>query len=584
MDTLNVSEKMLAAARNFAGRKVDYDFTPREREALDRFCTNTDKKVFFLHTLPSAVIATLLSMYSRIKNKRGIRGHFVDNILPLLLLNFSSEFSAGAGSEGDLKESVDRMQRFLKEKKLATLDGFCAHSEEHEKLFREFLSRVNVDKKYLKDIASSPKVKLFFRLFLDKYGHNSIARTAQFVIGLENVSILAAKSVEWSRPGSAFIELSTRYVDMGNSGLYPVWKEIGAGFGPEAASVAEISIRSAFDRYCFEMGDETSDGSFDKFLTDKYGSSVPQDEMKMAVNGEKCDVMANILPVATTTSLGISMSGEELPELVKHLFLDATPENRALAEMIISEAEEVGASQFIRHLEISDWQRAGWRYLDAQLFKGGRSGIDRLVAPSREYAERALREAFDQVGREKPLENDFSSLIGELKGVGRGEYDKLPSQFEFVGAWGSGVISFRSWRDFQRMSFSTHLRTLITPLIGFYDYDKPAPARLRESYEKTYDENKRTYADLKDRGVPEEVIQYSMALGNLIGFQVGANLRQHEFCAWQRSKFSVNHEVRQAFLSIEKKLREIYPWWKEVSRADMTEAYVFARTKNGIPL
>jgi hypothetical protein len=53
---------------------------------------------------------------------------------------------------------------------------------------------------------------------------------------------------------------------------------------------------------------------------------------------------------------------------------------------------------------------------------------------------------------------------------------------------------------------------------------------------------------------------------------------------WQRTKPDVNHEVRQVFLSFERRLREKYWWWKEISRADMTPGYIFARGGSNIPL
>jgi hypothetical protein len=57
-----------------------------------------------------------------------------------------------------------------------------------------------------------------------------------------------------------------------------------------------------------------------------------------------------------------------------------------------------------------------------------------------------------------------------------------------------------------------------------------------------------------------------------------------EFSNWQRTKYSVNHEVRQPFLGFERMLRETYPWWKDVSRADMTSGYVFARGDKAVSL
>ena len=79
-------------------------------------------------------------------------------------------------------------------------------------------------------------------------------------------------------------------------------------------------------------------------------------------------------------------------------------------------------------------------------------------------------------------------------------------------------------------------------------------------------------------------MEYPLALGNNISYLISANLRQWEFANWQRSKASVNHEVRQAFLLVENLLRQKYPWWQNISRADITPAYIFARGGSDISL
>ena len=198
--------------------------------------------------------------------------------------------------------------------------------------------------------------------------------------------------------------------------------------------------------------------------------------------------------------------------------------------------------------------------------------------------EDALYDAFSAL-KDYVSCNDLPVVVRELGTAKRDEFDKLPRQFEFVAAFGSGIMSFRGWRDLQRQGFCTHLRTLVTPLIGFYRYDKPAPEELNRVFEEVHHENKKLYWDLIDvPDMPRECLQYPLAMGNLIGYQIAANLREWEFCTWQRTKFAVNHEVRRVFLAIEQALRRAYPWWENLSRADMTPAFILARTKNGISL
>ncbi len=86
-------------AHEFIGAPVSYSFSKREESVLNLFFTNTNKKIFFIRpALPASVTGALISMYSRIKNPRGIRGHFVDNLLPLILLSFHSLFEAMSSS------------------------------------------------------------------------------------------------------------------------------------------------------------------------------------------------------------------------------------------------------------------------------------------------------------------------------------------------------------------------------------------------------------------------------------------------------------------------------------------------------
>lgn len=558
---------MKAIAQEYVLQPVSYSFTNKEKLIIKKFFTNHDKKVFFIRSLPPAVSTTLLSMYSRLKNERGIRGHFVDNLLILILTSFLPEFKNDEDTKG--------IQKFIKENGINCLDKFIEYSEETKKTFIEFLVGTNANAEYFKGIASSPKIRQFLSIFLDKYGHNSIARTGQEIIGIEDISLLAAKSLEWGRPGSGYIELSTRYVSMEGKALYPVWDEISC-INMEIAQIVKNQIEWLIDEY--RSGMREGKNSFSSWLFEKYVSKIPEEELKSAVFGEKCDVMGNLLPCATLTSVGVSVSGEALPELIKHLILDATPENHAIAELIMAESEKTGANQFLRHITVSEWKKHFWRYLDPHRFTNTEctSSVKLIGGPTNDELEKCLHVLFSHYDDSSSIENLFS--------VPRDPHDKLPNHFEFMAVGFSGIMSFRGWRDLHRMGFSTHFRTLVTPYLGFYRYDKPAPEWLNKKFKKIACQNRIHYEMIREYGIPSVVAQYPMALGNNIGFLYGENFLQAEFSNWQRTKFSVNHEVRQIFLAMEKLLRKKYPIWEKLSRADMTETYAFARTKIGFPL
>ncbi|MDO8572582.1 MAG: FAD-dependent thymidylate synthase [bacterium] len=525
------------------------------------------------------MIAVLLAMYSRIKNPRGLRGIFIDSFLPQILGSFTRECTEQFG---------DNVENFLKERDIKSLDQFITHSTETSELFNSFLRSIHVDPKFLALFASAEKLRKFLSTWLDKYGHNSIARTATLHICFEGISILAAKSIEWTRPGAGYIELSTRYVDMSGKDLYPVENELRIlGVHPDFCDEVSEESKRCFEVYKSLEGDAWN-GPLPQFLAKQYQNIIPVDKLKQGVIGETCDLLGNILPCSTLTSLGGSFSGESLVTLIQHLWMDMLPETNAIAEAIIAEANKVGANQFLRHLETTPWQEAMWNYLSP--VNGTQASFS--VIPSLAYTEKALMSVLtlqEELWKSKSIEE----VIRILSLNPRGEYDKLPREFETVSVGFYGGMSFRGWRDLQRMGLCAHKRGLVSAFNGFYTYTKPAPQVLIEAFNHIHLKNgsietrllyaAKTHRE-NDRKTMRAIMQYPLVLGNMVPFYMTGNLRQMEFCNWQRSKPSVNHEVREVFLSFEYELRNAYPWWGKISRADTTPAYVFARGDSDIPL
>ncbi len=483
--------------------------------------------------------------------------------------------------------------KFLKENNIKNLDDFVSYSLEAEALFIKFVEAM-ADPEYMASFADSKKTRVFLKTWLDKYGHNSIARTANLWIGCEMVSILTAKSFEWNRPGSGFIELSTRYVDMSGKDYYPIQRELEELYGIEPSGITEV-IEKGFELYR-ELSGDNFDGPFPRFLKERFGHLYADDPkgLEVGVIGETCDVLGNLLPCATLTSVGMSISGEALPKLLSHLILDNTPENLAIVEAIVEESKNVGGYQFVRHFEPSEWEKENWRYLEltalAEFETGDFSSMAWMLNKrweTKEVLERMIKVKMRSRYSLSELQDmdGLEYFLHKAGSVKRGEFDKLSREFEVASVLFRGVMSFRGWRDLQRQGFCTHFRSLVTPNLGFYHYDKPAPPELVDTFDKLYRHNYSLYQKLiNDQRASPLLLQYILALGNMIAFEIAGNLRQMEFCNWQRSKWSVNHEVRQVFMSMEKELRDLLPWWAQISRADVTPAYVFARGEKSVVL
>lgn len=561
---------MLQCARAFVTAPVEYAFTERERRALAPFFSNPDKRVFLFFGLPESVAATLLAMYSRQKNPRGLRGHFVDHLVPLLMLNSSDEAKTGHNAEWKV------YQREFKERGFRTLDQICDGSDVWSRYFESFIAAAG-DPEYWRIIADSGRIKSFKEEHIDTYGHNSIQRPARLLLCAEQVSIQAAKAFEETWPGTAFIELSTRYVDFSKKSQYPVWDEI-ACVDPDLAQWVRFNIEEHASEYLRLMG-EKFDGPFPSFLRTWAASRVPDEaDRKSGVIGEACDVLGNLLPCSTLTELGMAVSGEAVGSLFKNLRLQATPECYALAELIEDEIKRSGNSYFLRHTEPTPWEEATAEYLPPvknQFF-------DSVGDVQTEL--RILAAFGEKVFSPHAIERCFRSRIAKLRTVPRGEHDTLPQQFRVVSVMAQSVMSYRGWRDLQRQSLSVHFRSRVTPRIGFYHYPKVRCVDLDEAFAAAHDRDRELYRVMSIACVPDQLMEYAMAMGNLVSFSITSDLRQAEFCNWQRSKWGVNDEVRAVFLAIEDHLRRAYWWWGALSRADRTPHFVFARGKTPVVL
>jgi len=575
----NAFEKAREHAFAWLQEHVSYKFTKTERRVLDIFFTNTDKKVFFVYGMPEAMSGPLMSMFSRIKNKRGIRGVFVDLFLPSIL---ASQL---------LRHKHTIMmdpEKFLRENNITTLDQFCSYSIRARYLYWKFYRKMRRDKAYIKTITTAKRIARFLSIFLDKFGHNSIARVASATMCMEGISLLAAKSVEWSRPGCGFIELSTRFVDMSNPALVPAFEWMEYWNIPENDLVAvKQMVKHLFATYR-QFSDENNPDSFASFLYRFHtiASNKTKKKLRRSVRGEVCDVLGNLLPAMTATSVCAHVSCEALDSVLKHLRCEGLSETSALADCLAQEAAVIGDDQFIRHDHPTAIEKRNTIPLATERARFHGDHI-KMIAPTPEGI--AITRIFAAMGNDEYASpNDIDpfihnhimvqALTDSVEKNIRTEYDRLPRAFEEVRALFSGTMSFRSWRDLQRQGFSTHRRTLLTPLLGFYIYPKWSSDELRQTFDDVASLSKRCWEKCDRPGIPRAILQYMLPIGWNVGFNFGANFRQIEFCTWQRTKRSVHDEVRGIFLEIYQLMCDYYPWWTLIARVDPTEYYLFART------
>lgn len=479
--------ELVERARDIRNTTQVPTFTPEETELLLKFFSTTTKNTFFVFGLPEELISTLISMYSRLKNPRGLRGLFLDSFVK----DIPAVTEMGVGSE------------------------------------------------VRKEAVSAKKIKDFMKRWLDKYGHNSIARTGIVHVCFEKVSVMAAKAIEEGRPGAGYLELSTRYVDMSAAGVYPIGRLVG---------------EPKIDEYvmnCLNDYAKLSDTEAEHFkqLASMVGIDAPSE---VQLTGKVGDHVGNILPSAVYTSVGCTLAGEAFQRMVNHLMREQDPECTILAEEVLAEADASGADVLLgSHYEPTEYETASrWNYLDIRDNEGPE--LDSL---------------------HWPMEGLPSPKVHALRKGEATSFQKLNREFELGSATFSGVMSFRSWRDLHRQGFCTHFRSLVAPILLYLPPD--VSMNYYNVAQDRFDEGKDLYYAKVDK-TNAIAMQKMCQMGCAVGYKAHANLRQWEFVIWQRSKQAVHHEVRTHVLKMHDLLCDKLSFWKDVSRAN-TGDYYFSR-------
>lgn len=563
-------QEELQIAGEFTNRDLDFKFTEYEKYWLAKFFSNSDRHIFAFHqSVPDVVKSYSLARYSRIQNPRGLRGILLEDVIPQWIVSRLPEFRDA---------SVDKIRNRLAELKIKSVEdlqndgplGSIAYLSATQLL--NFLGRPEEIAKLSKD----EKLKKLFNTYVDGYGHNSIVRTGCVSLCFENISIIVDKILQQNR-FTAPIEKSTRFVDFTKKAYFPIHKIIGI-YQPDYEPIIFKHIDNLFELYGWQMD---RDRGFQKFLERRWADKMPQGfKLEPAIFGEACDVLGNFLPGATLTSMGLTVSGEALPNIIRRLYAEPIAEAHVVADAVIREVGVIGAESYLRHTdEISEWQQVDWQELafDASSL---------FLAESNKSTQNNLLKLFKGLRQFEDCEK-FQDVCDILGRIVRSSYDKLFDQFEIVTVTMRDKVSFRTSRDLDRHTQSTVSRSAVTPLNGFYRYPKPISSHLSSAFDVVAEADLRIWSSLRGYGIDVKDLEYMLAMGNNVIFEMSNNLKQHELVVKTRSKYDVNDEARSWMLKFEEKVRKRYPWYAQLSRADMTPHYVFARgadEKNGMKM
>lgn len=431
-------------------------------------------------------------------------------------------------------------------------------------LLDEFAGKAGKDGKLLQRVITA-------------YGDDSVQQLAGVHLVVENASNLLTKKLEWGRLAS-YLEQSTRYI-------YFDQKDAAGRYRYYVPPELKPAIH---EQYCAAM-----DTIFDLYstmvhrLTDhvRANSTVPENERDVAWQGatraQACDAVRSVLPVATTSTVGIYASGQALESLIMHLQSDELPEARATGQTMLTEARKI-VPMFLERADKPERGGATIAY---------RANTSKHLA---ELAQNYLPDNYAAPTEAVSL-NDYwpkneLSLVADMlyehsnlpleqiqTEVASWSYDKKAEVFTaYAGerlnrrhrpgraiekahySWDL-VCDYGIFRDLQRHRVVDDLNwQQLTPRFG---YETPAlieAAGLEEQFEACFDLSLKLYSLLQQSGYQLEA-QYATLLGHRMRWKVTYNAREAFHLHELRTSPQGHPGYRKLVLQMHEKLATVHP-------------------------
>ncbi len=504
-------------------------FTPEQQAQLEPYVTNTDRSVFLLTNLPEVIKGALFSRYSR--STLGLRSL----LLKEFILGDESEFRS---IQGEPEEKGSRRRTEL----------------------------------------AIERARKFYDRILDGYGDDSIGELGGAHLALENLSILATKTVEDARIGGSPLEKSTRYVGFSDkvNGRFRYFRD---------AKLMESEHRQLYLETCdhlFETYDRITEPVRDhvRRLMPRE-PAVSEEAYERSVRAMGYDLIRGLLPASTQTNMGVFGNGRFFETLIRKLRLEPLQELKDLGQTSFEELSKVIPS-FIRradpeHQHFQDYQDytlaqrelardfaesnlktpipvnqrtevrlaehdpdAENKLLSALLFPHTHASLNEIRGQVRGWTEEK---------KQRLLEQTFNLRKHRRHKPGRGL--ELPFYtFDLLGDYGI-------YRDLQRHRMLTQERQLLTTRFG---YEKPVElddAGVGEIFDSAMQQAAVAFEKIQTE-FPAEA-QYVVPMGYRIRWFAHINLRALSWLVELRSipqgHPGYRHIAQQMFLRV----REVHP-------------------------
>lgn len=512
----------------------DYeDFTDKQRAILKKYVTNTRGHIFVLRNLPEVLKGALFSKYSR--STLGLRS--------LLLKEFitNEDESSFANIVGETGKEED-------EEKVADLQ-----------------------------LAAIKKAQSFYDRILDGYGDDSIGELGGAHLALENVSMLAAKTIEDCRIGGSPLEKSTRYIyfDQKVNGEYLFYRE-------------PILMTSAHR----ELYLDTCNMLFETYsalippLTQMLEEKMPRDgnvstaAYRAALRAKVLDCLRGLLPAGTLTNMGIFGNGRFFESLIHKLHCNNLQELQDIGKSAYEELNKVIPS-FIRRAESNHHTHHAY----AEFNEAMESELKTITFQNTDFPERSMENgvkliAFDT---EAPLkiavallfarsnksltdivkhvkqlpEEDLSRILEAACAARTNRRHKSPRALEHASFTFEMLTDFGIYRDLHRHRMLTQERQFLSCDYGYYLPEEIKGTSLEQTYRHAMNKAKSAY-DIIAEEFPEEA-QYVVPMAANVRWYFHVNLRALQWMCELRSQPAGHPEYRYVAQEMAKQVCQALP-------------------------
>ena len=265
------------------------EFNDEEKKLLTPFVSNLNKSIFVLKNLPEVVKGALFSRYSR--TTKSLRRVLLDEFMLSEELNLKEKLQDGSVNFGGLDS-----------------------------------------------IIQTRKAEEFYERVLVGYGDDSVAELAGAHIAIEDVSILATKTLQDARLGLSPLEKSTRYVyfDIKQDNKWRYYRD---------PKIMESSLGTLFEEtadFCFETYSELIPKVSQLIMeSEPMSEGLTERAYKSTVRAKTCDILRGLLPASTLTNMGFFGNGRSYEYLLTKLYGSFLTELNEIADSMHNELSSV---------------------------------------------------------------------------------------------------------------------------------------------------------------------------------------------------------------------------------------------------